>query len=98
MARALAGQHNADCSAGRTNARRDDPGICDDRGKQLRRSRGDRRGSRYQGAGSVAESSSASSADHGFGCAKATGPSNCVPTVNSPIFVPMSFPTSVEKR
>ena len=34
----------------------------------------------------------------GFGCAEATAPRNCVATVNCPIFFPMSFPTSVEKR
>ena len=30
--------------------------------------------------------------------ADASIPRNCVLTVNSPIFLPMSFPTSVEKR
>ena len=34
----------------------------------------------------------------GFGCAEATAPRNCVATVNCPIFFPISFPTSVEKR
>jgi hypothetical protein len=34
----------------------------------------------------------------GFGCATATAPSNCVATVSCPIFLPMSFPTSVENR
>ena len=34
----------------------------------------------------------------GFGCAEAMAPRNCVATVNCPIFFPMSFPTSVEKR
>src|SRR5450631_1708889 len=34
----------------------------------------------------------------GFDWAEATAPRNCVATVSSPIFLPMSFPTSVEKR
>jgi len=33
-----------------------------------------------------------------FGSANASRPRSCVETVNSPIFLPMSLPTSVEKR
>jgi hypothetical protein len=34
----------------------------------------------------------------GFGCAEATASRSCVATVSCPIFFPISFPTSVEKR
>ena len=97
MARALAGQHNADCSAGRSNARRDDPGVCDDRGKQLRRSRGDRRGSRYQGAGPVANPAPLLSRSR-FRLRQGHWPQQLRPDRQFTDLLPMSFPTSVEKR
>ena len=41
---------------------------------------------------------SLSAGDQRLGCDEATAPRNCVVTVNSPIFLPMSFATSFEKR
>ena len=77
------------------HTRRHASGLCDDRRQQIRRRCRPRRQSRHQGAGRLRPAPPQLIT---FRLRQGHRHQRCAPAVSSPIFLPMSFPTSVEKR